>query len=196
MVLDHLLLSIQPQSILEWTCTSFEQFLSEFYTILLEEHLQVALVISEVVICSNTCPLPCSNSALKVNNGTSRILYHNIPDKTNPPPPPPPLNVSLLEPGISDCRLPCVFFKEKSSWCREQHEGQLIWQYHTCFNLTDFKVLWSWHGCLFTHLSITFSNQRFSNCSHTACVDVRFVKLTLGHFSGNRIFKMNTRFGN
>jgi hypothetical protein len=42
MVMDHLLPSIQSQS-LEWTRTSFEQSLAELYTILLEEHLQVAL---------------------------------------------------------------------------------------------------------------------------------------------------------
>jgi hypothetical protein len=35
MVLDHLLPSVQPQSFLEWTRTSFEQSLAEFYTILL-----------------------------------------------------------------------------------------------------------------------------------------------------------------
>jgi hypothetical protein len=35
MVLDHLLSSIQPQS-LEWTRKSFEQSVAEFYTILLE----------------------------------------------------------------------------------------------------------------------------------------------------------------
>jgi hypothetical protein len=43
MTLDRLLPSIQPQSFLEWTCTSSEQSLVEFYTILLDEHLQVAL---------------------------------------------------------------------------------------------------------------------------------------------------------
>jgi hypothetical protein len=43
MVLDHRSPSIEPQFLLELTRTSFEQFLAEFYTILLEEHLQVAL---------------------------------------------------------------------------------------------------------------------------------------------------------
>jgi hypothetical protein len=42
MVLGHLLPSVQPQS-LEWTHTSFEQFVVEFCAILLEENLQVAL---------------------------------------------------------------------------------------------------------------------------------------------------------
>jgi hypothetical protein len=37
-------------SLVEWTCTSFEQSLLEFYTILLEEHLQVALEMLEVGI--------------------------------------------------------------------------------------------------------------------------------------------------
>ena len=52
MVLDHLLPSIQPQSFLEWTRTSLEQFLVEFYTILLEEHL-IALEMLKVGICSS-----------------------------------------------------------------------------------------------------------------------------------------------
>jgi hypothetical protein len=51
MVLDHLLLSVQPQSFLEWTRTSFEQSVAEFYTILLEEHFKVALELLEVGIC-------------------------------------------------------------------------------------------------------------------------------------------------
>jgi hypothetical protein len=42
-VLSRLLPSIEPQSFLEWTRTRFEQSLAEFYTILLEENLQVAL---------------------------------------------------------------------------------------------------------------------------------------------------------
>jgi hypothetical protein len=45
MVLDHLLLPIQPQSFLECTRTSFEQSLAKFFTILLTEYLQVALEI-------------------------------------------------------------------------------------------------------------------------------------------------------
>jgi hypothetical protein len=48
MVLDHLLSSVQPQSSLEWTRTSLEQSLVEFYIILTKEHLQVALEMSEV----------------------------------------------------------------------------------------------------------------------------------------------------
>jgi hypothetical protein len=53
MVLDHLSLSIQVQSFSEWTRTSFEQFLAEFYTSHLEEHLQVVLELFEVGICSS-----------------------------------------------------------------------------------------------------------------------------------------------
>jgi hypothetical protein len=52
MELDHLLPSLQPQS-LEWTHTSFEQSLVEFYIILLEEHVQVTLGMLEVGICSS-----------------------------------------------------------------------------------------------------------------------------------------------
>jgi hypothetical protein len=50
MVLTHFLPSIEMKSFLVWTCTSFEQSLAEFYTILLEEHLQVALEMLEVGI--------------------------------------------------------------------------------------------------------------------------------------------------
>jgi hypothetical protein len=38
---------------------------------------------------------------------------------------------------------------------------------------------------LFMHLSITFSNQRFSHCS--PIVDVGFVKVTLDSFCGNGV---------
>jgi hypothetical protein len=51
MVLDHLLPSVQSQSFLEWTSTSFEQSVAEFYTILLEEHFQIALEMLEMGIC-------------------------------------------------------------------------------------------------------------------------------------------------
>jgi hypothetical protein len=51
-MLDGFLPSLQQQS-LEWTRTSFEQSLVKFYTILLEEHLEVALALLEVGICSS-----------------------------------------------------------------------------------------------------------------------------------------------
>jgi hypothetical protein len=44
----------------------------------------------------------------------------------------------------------------------------------------------------FTHLNITFSKQRFSNCSPT--VDAGFVSLTSDSICVNRIFKMNVQF--
>jgi hypothetical protein len=44
----------------------------------------------------------------------------------------------------------------------------------------------------FMHLSITLSNQRFSNCSPT--VNVGFMKLMLDSFCGNRLIKMNIQF--
>jgi hypothetical protein len=52
LVLHHPLASVQLQSFLEWT-HNFEQSLREFYTILLEEHVQVALEMMEVGICSS-----------------------------------------------------------------------------------------------------------------------------------------------
>jgi hypothetical protein len=51
-MLDHLLLSVQLQTFFEWTRTSFEQSLAEFYTIILEERLKVALEMLEMGICS------------------------------------------------------------------------------------------------------------------------------------------------
>jgi hypothetical protein len=53
MVLDYRLPSIQPQSLFEWTRTSFEQSLEKCHAILLEEHLQVALEMLEVRNCSS-----------------------------------------------------------------------------------------------------------------------------------------------
>jgi hypothetical protein len=53
MVMDNLLPSIQPQFFMEWARTNFEQSVEEFYTILLEEHLQVALEMLELGICSS-----------------------------------------------------------------------------------------------------------------------------------------------
>jgi hypothetical protein len=52
MVFKHLLPSVQLQS-LEWARTSFEQSLVEFYTILLDEHLQVALEMLEMGMYSS-----------------------------------------------------------------------------------------------------------------------------------------------
>jgi hypothetical protein len=53
MVSEHLWPSVQPQFFLEWTRTSFEQSLAEFYNILLKEHLHVALEMLEVGNCSS-----------------------------------------------------------------------------------------------------------------------------------------------
>jgi hypothetical protein len=53
MVLNQLLLSIKPRSFLQWIRTSFEQCLAEFYTILLDENLQVASDMLEVEIRSS-----------------------------------------------------------------------------------------------------------------------------------------------
>jgi hypothetical protein len=53
MGLDKLLRQIEPQSFLEWAHTSVEQSLVEFYIILLDEPLQVAVDMLEVGICSS-----------------------------------------------------------------------------------------------------------------------------------------------
>jgi hypothetical protein len=49
----YILPSVLPQSFLEWTYSSFQQSLAEFYTILLEEHLQVAVQMLEAGIYSS-----------------------------------------------------------------------------------------------------------------------------------------------
>jgi hypothetical protein len=54
MVLDHLLPSIQLLGMDSWTRTSFKQTLVEFYNVLLEEHLQVALEMLALGICSHS----------------------------------------------------------------------------------------------------------------------------------------------
>jgi hypothetical protein len=53
MVLDHVLSSMQLQFFLEWTYKCLQQSLAEFYTILLQEHLQVTLEMLEVKISSS-----------------------------------------------------------------------------------------------------------------------------------------------
>jgi hypothetical protein len=53
MVLGHLLASVQPQSFLELTHVSLEPFLAEFYTVLIQDHHQVALQKLEMGICSS-----------------------------------------------------------------------------------------------------------------------------------------------
>jgi hypothetical protein len=53
MVVDQLLPTIQPQYFMKWAHKSSEQSLVEFYTILLEERLVVALEILKAGICSS-----------------------------------------------------------------------------------------------------------------------------------------------
>jgi hypothetical protein len=50
MVFDHLLPSVQLRSFMEWTCTSHEQSVAEYYTILFVVRFQVALKLLEVGI--------------------------------------------------------------------------------------------------------------------------------------------------
>jgi hypothetical protein len=92
--------------------------------------------------------------------------------------------VSLLEPGIPDWRLPCVFSERKLSLMHTgQHEGRPDSSDHIT---RAFPVVWC-PGFMavtpsFTHLSIKFSNQRFSNYNPT--VDIGFVKLMSDRFCG------------
>jgi hypothetical protein len=75
-------------------------------------------------------------------------------------------HVSLLEPVIWDCKLPWCSPNVNSSWCREQREG-----HSSDHIMRAFPFVWC-PGFMvvtpsFTHLSITFSYQRFSSCSPT-----------------------------
>jgi hypothetical protein len=130
--------------------------------------------------------LPCSNSVTKGNNGTNRILYHDIAAQTITEPP----RVSLLEPGIPDCKLHWVFSNNQISGCREQREGLLMRPHRA------FPVVWC-PGFMavtpsFTHLSITFSNRRFSNCGPTG--DVGFVRVFMETGSSRWIFNSCVTF--
>jgi hypothetical protein len=99
--------------------------------------------------------------------------------------------VSLLEPGILACKLPWVFSKCKilpdigksmkdNSFDHIMHAFPFVW-------CPGFMVVTP----SFKHLSITFSNQRFSNCSCT--MEVGFMKVTSDIFCGNRV-NMNIQF--
>jgi hypothetical protein len=69
---------------------------------------------SEIMSVSWDTPitqLPCSNSAMKGNNGTNRILYHDTAAQTITEPP--PCFAVGTKPGILNCMLPWVFSKPK-----------------------------------------------------------------------------------
>jgi hypothetical protein len=68
-------------------------------------------------------------------------------------------HVSLLELSILDFRLHWVYPNVDCTWCREQHEGWLIWPYHirvSCCLMSRFYG-YDWTPS-FMHLSIIFSN--------------------------------------
>jgi hypothetical protein len=79
---------------------------------------------------------------------------------------------------------------------------QYLWKLKICRTILQIRIWWhharassslmSRFSPLFTHPSITFSNQRFRNCS--PIVYVGFVKLTSDRFCGNRVFRMNMQF--
>jgi hypothetical protein len=67
--------------------------------------------------------LPCSNSAMKGNNGTNRVQYHDIAAQT----------IIELPPCFTRFWIvgfPVCSPNANSSWCREQREGRLICPYH------------------------------------------------------------------
>jgi hypothetical protein len=66
--LDHILPSALHQP-LEWTRASSEQSLVEFYAIVLEEHLQVALEMLEVGICASLVSKTAQSDSMMFNSG-------------------------------------------------------------------------------------------------------------------------------
>jgi hypothetical protein len=126
---------------------------------------------------------------MKGNNGTNRILYHDTAAKTITEPP--PCFTVGTEAGILYYRLPWVFSK-----CKLFLMWGTAWRTTHLTILRTFLVVWCPDFIVatppLTHLSITFSNKRFRNCSFA--VDVRFVKLMSDSFCGNRVFMMNIQF--
>jgi hypothetical protein len=108
--------------------------------------------------------------------------YHDIAAQTITEPP--PCFTLGTKPGILDCRHSwlfsnCKLFLRDVGNCVKGDLSDHI----TC----AFIIVW-YPGFMvatlsFTHLSITFTIQRFSNCSPT--MDVGFVKLTSDSFCGN-----------
>jgi hypothetical protein len=97
--------------------------------------------------------------------------------------------VSLLGPGIPDCRRPCVFLKRKlpdvENSVKDDSSDHVMHSFPVV-RCPGFMVVTQ----SFTHLSITFSNQRFSNCGPA----VGFVNLMSVSFCGNRVVRMNIQF--
>jgi hypothetical protein len=118
---------------------------------------------------------PCINFGMKHNNRTNRMPRYCCPNHNR-----------TFPRLVFHCLIGCS--QNVTSWYREPREGrQFIWPHH------DFPVVWCPDFMVvipsFTYLNITFSNQRFSNCSRTHR-DVGFVKLTSHSFCGKRAFKV------
>jgi hypothetical protein len=127
---------------------------------------------------------PCSNSAMKGNDGTNRIPRYCCQNHNR--------TFTVFHCWNQAFRIVGFFGRSpntNSSWCREQREGWLIWPYHVHVS-----------SCLMSrsygHDTIVYAFehyfQKFSNCSPT--LDVGFVKLTSDSFCWNRVFKMNILF--
>jgi hypothetical protein len=130
---------------------------------------------------------PCGNSAMKVNKGTNRILYHYIAAQTITEPPP------CFTVGTRQALLIVGFLRcsnINSFWCREQREGRLIWPYHA------FTIVWS-PGFMvvtssFTHLGITSIIRGLAIAAPSWVLDLWSSRRTV--FSENSVFKMNIQF--
>jgi hypothetical protein len=77
----------------------------------------------------STYILPCSNSAMKGNNGPNRIPRYCCPNHHR---------ISLMfhcwNQAFRIVGFPGCSPNVNYSWCREQREGPLIWPYHACIS--------------------------------------------------------------
>jgi hypothetical protein len=137
------------------------------------------------LIAQNIHLISCSNSAVRGSHGTNSTLQYCCPKHHR--------TSNFFHCWKKAFRIVCFLGCSRNvnfSGCREQREGRLVWPHHA------FPVLWCPGFTVvipsFTHLSITLSNQRFSNRCPT--VNVGFVKLASDSFCGNMVLKMNIRF--
>jgi hypothetical protein len=120
------------------------------------------------------------------NNGTNRIPWYCCPDHHRTAPMFKCWNEAFQIVGFLVCS-PNVNYSWLGNGMKDDSSDHIR---HA------FPVIWC-PGCTlmtpaFTHLSVTFTNQRIINCSPT--MDVGFVKLTLHSFCVYRVFRMNIQF--
>jgi hypothetical protein len=84
---------------------------------------------------------PCSNSAMKGNNGTNRILYHDIAAKITEPPRVSCWNQAFRVVGFLGCS-PNVNFPDVGNSVKDNSSDHTTRAFPVVW-LSDFRVLWS-----------------------------------------------------